>query len=138
MAIFLEMLVFVFELEAPWVYARRRRVLLEKPGAAKRIWVEDAIGNFYFVKADFGKGPKTVAEHNEVRNTVVELEAAGCVVENVPKWCRNPDAPLPVTASYGEGPHPIAILIAMPVLTLGLLVGDWFMRHFYGQGLFPH
>lgn len=131
---------FVFELEASWVYARRRRILLETPAAARRIWVEDAIGNFYFVKADFGKGAKTVAEHNDVRNTVAQLEAAGCVVENVPKWCRNPDAPLPVTASYGDA-HPTL----MPVLALlsllvvvGILAADWFMRHSVGQGLFPH
>jgi hypothetical protein len=139
---FEEILVFVLEVDGPMVHARRRRLLLETPAAAKRIWVEDAVGNFYFVKADFGKGPRTVAEHNEVRDTVAQLEAAGCVVENVPKWCRDRNAPLPVTASYDGAPSPIQrvmpVLIFASFLAAGALVVDWFMLHLYGRGLFPH
>ena len=129
----------VFEIEAPWIYARRRRALIQAPTTAKRIWVEDSIGNWYFVKADFGNGrPKTVAEHTDVRDTVARLEAAGCVVENVPKWCRDPDAPLPVTASYDSGGyHPITVLLPMHVcIQIGNFVVDCGMRHFFGHSLF--
>jgi hypothetical protein len=129
------------EIDAPWIYARRRRALIKAPTTAKRVWVEDSIGNWYFVKADFGNGrSKTVAEHIDVRDTVVELEAAGCVVENVPKWCREPDAPLPVTASYNDwGYHPSAVLLPMLACTsMGIFVIDWVMRHFFGHSLFSH
>jgi hypothetical protein len=132
----MRMFEFEFALQAPWLYARRRRALIETPTAAKRIWVHDSIGNFYFVKADFGKGPRTIAEHNEVRNTVAQLEAAGCVVENVPEWCRNHDAPPPVTASYGDA-HP-PIFITMMLTLVGMIIVDWIMLHFHGHGLFPH
>lgn len=105
-----------FEVQGEWIYARRRKALVTTPTAAKRIWVEDEPGNFYFVRADFGNWRKTLAEHNEVRETVAQLEAAGCVVENVPDWCRDPTAPLPVTVVSNQSSHPRFIRILIPLL----------------------
>jgi len=76
---------------------RIRERLLDTPSAAKRVWVEHDTEHYFSLKADFGQGPRFVAGHHHMREVVLKLEKAGCVVEGTPAWCTDPEGPHPRT-----------------------------------------